>query len=72
MFYVPCVTIFTKKDRCPRTHFIFLVQLGIMGRQCNRYKQGNGGGITIFVMKNPNMMKQWNVKGHIYLEDKIP
>jgi hypothetical protein len=38
-----------------------------MGVQCNRYKQGlgNGGGITIFVMKNPNMMKQGNVKGHI-------
>ncbi len=67
MFYVPCVTIFTKIDQCPITHCIFLVQLGIMGVQCNRYKQGlgNGGGITIFVMKNPNMMKQGNVKGHI-------
>jgi hypothetical protein len=45
-----------------------------MGGQCNRYKQGqgNGGGITIFVMKNPNMMRQWIVKKHIYLEDKIP
>jgi hypothetical protein len=25
MFYVPCITIFTKIDQCPRTHYIFVV-----------------------------------------------
>jgi hypothetical protein len=25
MFYVPCITIFTKIDQCPVTHYIFLI-----------------------------------------------